>query len=200
MSSTLTSPSGRILHRRATRTTTPHEDAEAKVIRIKHDKEQRLTENREYLKDANVQAFLRAISEAEGGGYDFMYGAVKGKKNDPWRFTDFSTHPGPGYRGSTAAGMYQITKETWLDHGSRAMGLTDFKPETQDLVAVEMLRSIGVIEKIITGKIADSMAPAARKWAALPEGPGKGNHYPPQPYVSYEKFIQTYKTFGGAVK
>lgn len=200
MSSTVTSPSGRILHHRATRNTTPHEDAEAKVVRVKHQKEQRLAENREYQKDANVQAFLKAIADAEGGGYDFKYGAIKGKKNDPWRFTDFSTHPGPGCHGSTAAGMYQITKETWRDHGVRAMGLTDFKPETQDLIAVEMLRSIGVIEKIKAGEIADSMAPAARKWAALPEGPGKGNHYPPQPYVSYENFIQAYKSSGGTVK
>jgi muramidase (phage lysozyme) len=96
--------------------------------------------------------------------------------------------------------MYQITKETWRNHGVKAMGLTDFKPETQDLIAVEMLRSIGVIEKIKAGEIADSMAPAARKWAALPEGPSKGNHYPPQPYVSYENFIQAYKNFGGTVK
>lgn len=200
MSSTVTSPSGRILHHRATRNTRPHEDAEAKVVRVKREKEQRLTENREYLKDANVQAFLKAIAEAEGGDYDFMYGAIKGKKKDPWRFTDFSTHPGPGCHGSTASGMYQVTKETWRDHGVKAMGLTDFKPETQDLIAVEMLRSIGVIEKIKAGEIADSMAPAARKWAALPEGPGRGNHYPPQPYVNYEDFIQTYKNFGGTVK
>lgn len=196
MSSTITSPSGRILHHRATKITTLHEDAEAKVVRVKRDKEKRLAENQEYLKNRNVQAFLKTIAEAEGGGYDFMYGAVKGKKKDPWRFTDSSTHPGPGYHGSTAAGMYQITKETWRDHGINAMALTDFKPETQDLIAVEMLRSIGIIEKIKAGEIADSMAPAARKWAALPEGPGKGNHYPPQPYVSYEKFIQSYKSFG----
>jgi muramidase (phage lysozyme) len=200
MSSTVISPSGRILRHRARRTTTPHEDAEAKIVRVKHDKEQRLAENQKYLQDANIQAFLKAIAEAEGGGYDFKYGAIKGKKNDPWRFSDFSTHPGPGYHGSTAAGMYQITKETWRDHGVKAMGLTDFTPETQDLIAVEMLRSKDVIEKIKAGEIASSMPPAALKWAALPEGPGKGNHYPPQPYVSYENFIQTYKRFGGTVK
>lgn len=96
--------------------------------------------------------------------------------------------------------MYQITRETWRDHGVKAMGLTDFQPSTQDLIAVEMLRSIGVIEKINAGEIADSMAPAARKWAALPEGYGKGNHYPPQPYVSYENFVQAYKNFGGTLK
>lgn len=51
-----------------------------------------------------MSAFLKAIGEAEGGGYDFKYGAVRGKRNDPWRFSDFSTHPGPGFGGRTTAG------------------------------------------------------------------------------------------------
>ena len=141
MATTITSPSGRVLQHRATRTTTPLEDAEAKAVRITLSKEQRLAENGEYLKNANVQAFLRAIADAEGGGYDFKYGAVKGKRNDPWRFTDFSTHPGPGHGGvTTAAGMYQINRVTWQDHGERRMGLTDFTAKTQDLIAVSMLR------------------------------------------------------------
>lgn len=89
---------------------------------------------------------MKTIAEAEGGGYDFMYGAIKGKKNDPWRFTDFSMHPGAGYHGSIAAGMYQITKKTWRDHGVNAMRFTDFAPEIQDSIAIEMLRSIGVIK------------------------------------------------------
>lgn len=106
MATTITSPSGRVLHHRATRTTTPREDAEPKAVRIKLSKEQRLAENREYLKNVNVRAFLQAIADAEGGGYDFKYGAAKGKRTDPWRFTDYSTHPGPGYGGiTTAAGM-----------------------------------------------------------------------------------------------
>ncbi|MCG2583062.1 paar repeat-containing protein [Massilia sp. TS11] len=204
MTSTVTSPSGRVLQMRATVQTTPQEDSAAKIVRIQPDldeeRKKRLAENRENLKNANVQAFLKAIAFAEGGAYDFKFGAIKGKKNDPWRFTDFSTHPGAGLNGKTAAGMYQITQETWRDHGGAAMGLTDFTPETQDLIAANMLRRAGVIEKIKAGEIATSMLPAAKKWAALPEGPGKGNHYPPQPYISYESFIGKYKELGGTVK
>jgi muramidase (phage lysozyme) len=120
MTATVTSPSGRVLHHRATRATTPREDAEAKTVRIKLSNKQRLAENQDYLTNANVQAFLKAIADAEGGGYDFKYGAVKGKRNDPWRFTDTSTHPGAGSDGvTTAAGMYQINKATWQDqHGA----------------------------------------------------------------------------------
>jgi muramidase (phage lysozyme) len=136
-----------------------------------------------YLADPNVAAYLKAIAASEGGGYDFKYGAVKGKKNDPWRFTDTSTHPGAGFGGrTTAAGMYQITVDTWRQFGGK-MGLTDFTPNTQDLIAVDMLRTIGVIDKIKVGDVAGAMPKAALKWAALPEGPGLANHYPPQPYV-----------------
>lgn len=90
-------------------------------------KQKRLAENREYLKNSNVRAYLAAIAAAEGGDYDLMYGGVLGKKNDRWRFRDFSTHPGPGIDGrTTAAGRYQINKANWKENGEKKMGLTDF--------------------------------------------------------------------------
>lgn len=200
MTTTLTSPSGRVLHHRATRTTTLREDAEAKAIRIKLSKEQRLAENQEYLKNANVQAFLKAIADAEGGGYDFKYGAVKGRRNDPWRFTDFSTHPGPGYDGvTTAAGMYQINKATWQDHGARRMGLTDFTPQTQDLIAVSILRGLGVIDQIKEGDIESSLSAASKPWAALPMDRCQAGRHD-QPHVTFEHFEAAYKAAGGSSK
>ena len=63
-----------------------------------------------------------------------------------------------------------------------------------------MLRSIGVIDKIKAGNIVGAMPRAAMKWAALPKGPGLGNYWTGQPYVSYENFLATYKASGGAVK
>ena len=104
-----------------------------------HIKERRAA-NEAHLSHPNVAAFLKAIAAAEGGGYDFKYGALRGRENDRWRFSDMSTHPGPGIDGkSTAAGMYQITRPTWRHHGAK-LGLTDFSPRTQDLIAVEILR------------------------------------------------------------
>jgi muramidase (phage lysozyme) len=199
-SDTVTSPSGRTLARRTSATTTPRESNEAKIIRIAQQRATRLAENEALLADPNVSAFLKAIAEADGGGYDFKYGAVKDKRNDPWRFTDFSTHPGPGYGGRlTPAGMYQITVDTWRDHGGK-MGLSDFSPKTQDLIAVEMLRSIGIADKIKAGDIAGAMGPAAVKWAALPRGPGLSNSYPAQPFVKYESFFAIYQANGGKGK
>ena len=197
---TITSPTGRTLRPQARATTTPKESAEAKAIRVALEKNTRLEENKVYLADPNVAAYLKAIAASEGGGYDFKYGAVKGKKNDPWRFTDTSTHPGAGFGGrTTAAGMYQITVDTWRQFGGK-MGLTDFTPNTQDLIAVDMLRTIGVIDKIKVGDVAGAMPKAALKWAALPEGPGLANHYPPQPYVEYSEFLASYRAAGGTGK
>jgi muramidase (phage lysozyme) len=169
-------------------------------VRIKQNKEERLAQNREHLKNDNIQAFLKAIADAEGGGYDFKYGAVKEKRNDPWRFTDYSTHPGPGCGGvTTASGMYQINKVTWQDHGERRMGLTDFTPETQDLIAVSILRGLDVIDKIKSGDIETGVSRASKQWAALPEGKGKTGRYN-QPFVKFERFEEAYKAAGGTTK
>ncbi|MFC0250986.1 glycoside hydrolase family 24 protein [Massilia consociata] len=163
-----------------------------------HIKERRAA-NAEFLSHPNVAAFLKAIAEAEGGGYDFKYGALKGRRNDRWRFKDTSTHPGAGIDGkSTAAGMYQITRPTWRHHGGK-LGLTDFSPQTQDLIAVEILRSLGVIEQIKAGELEAVMPKVARIWAALPKGEGQGNHYPHQRHVSFDSFLSAYVDAGGKV-
>ncbi|VXC17605.1 paar repeat-containing protein [Massilia sp. 9I] len=156
-----------------------------------------LAENARHLAHPNVAAFLKAIAAAEGGGYDFKYGALKGRNHDPWRFRDTSTHPGTGIDGkTTAAGMYQITRPTWEHHGAK-LGLRDFSPHTQDLIAVEILRSLGVIEAIKKGNIVEAMPKVAKIWAALPRGPGQANHYPPQPFLKFEKFLAAYRSAGG---
>ena len=179
-----------ISKRTATLDATPRSSSRAEAL---------LAENEEHLTHPNVAAFLKAIAAAEGGGYDFKYGALKGRSDDRWRFTDMSTHPGPGIDGrSTAAGMYQITRPTWQHHGAK-LGLRDFSPRTQDLIAVEILRSLGLIDLIKAGEIAAAMPRAARTWAALPMGPGQGNHYPRQRHVSYDHFLSSYVQAGGRI-
>jgi muramidase (phage lysozyme) len=159
----------------------------------------RLTRNRGYIKNANVKAFLGAIAEAEGGDYNLMFGGVKGKKNDKWRFSDDSTHPGAGIDGSTtAAGMYQINKATWKEMSAR-MGLSDFSAETQDLIAVELLDAERAIHALIQGDVDAALMSASKRWAALPQGPGKAGRYK-QPYMKYDEFIGVYKRLGGSVK
>jgi len=57
-----------------------------------------------------------------------------------------------------------------------------------------------VIDKIEAGDIPGAMPKAPTRWAALPEGPAKANHHPPQPYVEYSAFLANYKSAVGPVK
>lgn len=199
MTQTIASPSGKVLKQVAVKKTTLEKNRSPKPIRVKIDPRTRLAENKEYFGNKNIKAFIDAIATAEGGDYNLKYGGVKGKKNDKWRFSDFSTHPGAGSDGkTTAAGMYQINIATWEEMG-RKMGLTDFSPNTQDLLAVEILRTIGVIDDIQKGDISTALSASSRRWAALPQGPGKTGRYP-QPYVKYELFEAAYLRNGGTLK
>lgn len=87
--------------------------------------------------------FLETISEAEGTAIDKTYQAIvglgKGVEGAPAYFDDYSKHPNVvGYKGpegsSTAAGRYQITKQTW-DEISKKYNLKDFSPANQDKAA-----------------------------------------------------------------
>ncbi len=197
MSASLISPSGTVLHHRARCSTTPADQAEAKAVRIRLMKESRLEENRIYLKNRNVTAFLRAICETTAGGVDFLVGATRGRRNDPRRFTNFSTHPGSGLGGGgTAAGSYQITLETWVERAG-AMGLSDFGPETQDLIAVDILRGLGALDRILAGDLIGAVSAAARHWGRLP---AIGEAAPDQACVAaYAAFEAHYRAGMGEV-
>lgn len=87
--------------------------------------------------------FLETISEAEGTAIDRTYQAIvglgKGVEGAPAYFDDYSKHPNvvgmvtPDGK-STAAGRYQITKQTW-DELSKKYNLKDFSPANQDKAA-----------------------------------------------------------------
>lgn len=96
--------------------------------------------------------------------------------------------------------MYQIIKVTWEDHGKEHMGLVDFSPETQDLIAVSMLRRLRVIDKVAAGDIEGAVLQASTQWAALPMGRGQPGRYRRQHYVKFEEFEAVYKAAGGILK
>lgn len=177
--------------------TTPLNDKTAQTIKVDY-RALRLAENREYLKNANVRAFLDMIAWAEGGDYHakFGYGWAKGD----WSFKDESTHPGPGSDGrTTAAGRYQITRANWQENGVKRMGLTDFSPETQDLIAIEGLRSAKCLNAVIDGNMVVALGAAALTWNSLALGPGLANRVKGQPFKKYEDLVAQFKTFGGKV-
>ncbi|RQH04252.1 paar repeat-containing protein [Paraburkholderia dinghuensis] len=152
MPNTVTSRSGKPLAHAAHRTTTSTTDSAAKQLQIASRQKTRRDENEEYLKNANVKAFLYMTGKSEGGDYHAKYGWYPG--NTTWGFTDETTHPGVGKDGrTTAAGLYQINNAAWTEHGKKAMGLDDFSPHTQDLIAVEDIRKHNVLDAVIGGDI-----------------------------------------------
>jgi len=167
-------------------TTTPAADSEPKKIHI-DTKAVRREQNEEYLKNGNVKAFLAMIGIAEGGDYHAKFGWVRGKPD--WTFTDESTHPGAGKDGkTTAAGLYQINVVCWTEHGKKLQGLTDFSPHTQELIAVDNIRSNKVIQNVVDGDIKtaiDKLRP--HQWTSFQ-------------VHKFEQLERWYKEAGGSVK
>ncbi|WP_147284305.1 hypothetical protein [Pseudacidovorax intermedius] len=80
------------------------------------------------------------------------------------------------------------------------MGLDDFSPHTQHLIAVDKLRRMNAIDALIEGDFSDVMRKASYPWASLERGTGLGNRYPKQPYRKYNDCLAKYKELGGAEK
>ena len=137
--------------------------------------------------EKRVKAFLDTLAKTEGADYDTLVG---GKK-----FKDYRVHPNLRHEtlNSTAAGRYQIIHPTWMDL-SRKLGLEDFSPITQDLMAIQLLRDCGAMQPLLKGDFMGVLKKAYKKWASIPEGPGSldNNVDPNQPYFSYESVKKIY--------
>lgn len=133
---------------------------------------------------SNLAAFLDMISISEGtygrgdNGYNWLVGGGT--------FSSYAQHPrivvSTRYGYSDAAGRYQImaavpgkiTTNTW-DWVSRALGLTDFSPASQDAAAKELIRRRGALDDVYAGNIASAISKCKPEWASLP-GAGYGQH------------------------
>lgn len=130
----------------------------------------------------NVLAFLDLIAWAEGTdngchptrdhGYDVVVGHTL--------FDSYADHPRQlvdlprlGIK-STAAGRYQVL--SWVyDHYKRTLGLPDFGPESQDRIALQLIRECRALEDIKAGRIEQAIHKCRSRWASLP-GAGYGQH------------------------
>lgn len=148
--------------------------------------EQRRARYEKFLQNPNAQAFLSTIATTEGATYNSLP-LLPGK---PKAFTDYSRFPlnGPG---ATASGRYQILKPTY-DDASRALGVSDFSPHTQDLMAMYLLDHRGALEPLLRGDLNAVLPGASWEWASLPKGPGLGNRYPGQPFTSSDDVRSIY--------
>jgi hypothetical protein len=117
--------------------------------------------------EANVKKFLDFLGRAEGADYNTIVGGSK--------FSDFRAHPrvvglttkeGP----STAAGKYQIVGSTYDDIAPK-IGVRDFSPDSQDKIAVELIRRKGALEDVRNGNFQAAVAKLGGTWASLPSSP-----------------------------
>lgn len=130
----------------------------------------------------NVAAFLDMIAHSEGTdngrqrtndhGYDVIVGGdlFQGYKDHPRRLVTL------GKLGikSTAAGRYQLLSR-YFDAYRNQLGLKDFSPLSQDLIAIQQIkecRALGLIEQ---GRFAEAVKKVKNIWASLP-GAGYGQH------------------------
>lgn len=117
--------------------------------------------------EANVKKFLDFLGRAEGADYNTIVGGSK--------FSDFRAHPrvvgvrtadGP----STAAGKYQIVGSTY-DEIAPKLGIRDFTPDSQDKIAVELIRRKGALEDVRNGNFDAAIGKLGGTWASLPSSP-----------------------------
>jgi len=127
------------------------------------------------LTSANVAAFLRVLREGESSQQPIAYGMRWGGLGKPVAyFRDFTRHPRvfeptTGGRVSSAAGAYQITATTY-DDIAPWVGVTDFSPESQDLLAVALIARRGALDDVIAGRLESAIAKLGATWTSLPGG------------------------------
>lgn len=149
-----------------------------------------------------MAAFLDVIAFSEGtstimesdDGYNVNVGGSL--------FRSYEKHPRIAVKTrwglSDAAGRYQImaaipgriVTDTW-DWASRACGVRDFSPESQDRVAVYLIKRRAALGDIIEGRFRDALTKCRAEWASLPgAGYGQFEH-------SYETLRVQFLLYGG---
>jgi muramidase (phage lysozyme) len=131
----------------------------------------------------NLKAFLDMIAFSEIGpklltfsdnGYNVIVGGG--------RFLKYDDHPrqlvnikcnGRVIR-STAAGRYQILAHIF-DSYKKLLKLPDFGKDSQDRIAIQLIKECKAIEDIEAGRFADAVYKCRSRWASLP-GAGYDQH------------------------
>lgn len=148
----------------------------------------------------NVVAFLDMIAFSEGTdngrqrtndhGYDVLVGGGL--------FTGYADHPRKlvplpklGIK-STAAGRYQLLSR-YFDAYKKSLGLKDFSPLSQDLIAIQQIRERKALQLIQAGQFEQAVSQVRNIWASLP-GAGYGQHE-----HKLDNLLAAYRKAGGTV-
>jgi muramidase (phage lysozyme) len=129
----------------------------------------------------NFDAFLTMIAVSEGTqpigdrGYNCVVGSTVAK---PVLFASYTDHPRIHVRLrpdliSSAAGRYQIL-ERYYDAYKASLNLPDFSPDSQDRIALQMIREQHAYNDIQLGHFDEAVAKCSNIWASFPS---PGNRY-----------------------
>lgn len=148
----------------------------------------------------NVVAFLDMLAWSEGTdkgtqptkdrGYDVLVGGQL--------FNGYADHPRvlvdlPKLKiQSTAAGRYQLLRR-YFDAYRKSLGLKDFSPLSQDLIALQQIRERRALPLIQAGRIPEAIKAVSNIWASLP-GAGYGQHE-----HKLDNLLAAYRKAGGTV-
>ena len=82
---------------------------------------------------------------------------------------------------------------------SEKVGLNDFSPPTQDVIAIELMRKRHILERLLENNPAAAVLNAKNEWASMPKfrngqwipqwggfGPGQAQHYYQQRLAAYQ--------------
>ena len=136
----------------------------------------------DYLQDPRVREFMDLLAKSEGtygkgdNGYNVAFGGdtTVGYDTHPGQYHTFTQSDGTQNRTS-AAGRYQIIKPTY-DALAKRLGVSDFSPETQDRMALELIRENGALEDVLKGDYAAAINRLGGVWASLPSSTAAQPH------------------------
>jgi hypothetical protein len=134
---------------------------------------QAVTAARDAMSNPEVFAFMQALSDGEGQ-YNELNG---GHKFVGWDY--------PGY-ANRAAGAYQIIPDTCKGL-SRQLGLTDFSPDTQDIMAAHLIVQGGALPYLLNGDVEGAVGKLRGIWPSLPGGG--------QAHVDLNGFLDRYNRY-----
>lgn len=147
---------------------------------------------------SNLQAFLDTLAYSEGTdngrqptkdrGYDVIVGGdlFSGYKDHPRKLVYL---PKLGIK-STAAGRYQILAR-FYDHYKAQLKLPDFSPDSQDKIAIQLIKECKAIDDIEAGRIEEALTKCRSRWASLPgAGYGQNEH-------KMDLLVSVFKEFSG---
>jgi muramidase (phage lysozyme) len=143
------------------------------------------------LQNIPVVSFLDTIGYAEGADYNSLFGDHPAHKIPKWKFSDYSKHPGGvGSGGSSVSGRYQFKDETYALYAPK-LGISDFSPRSQDMLAVYLLLSKGEFPKLANGDFKGVVNKRSKTWASFPTANGI-SYYLSQPAKPIEKLESFY--------